>query len=121
MVWNFGGEEGGGGGEGKREEEEEEEEGGGGGRGERKRREGEGEGEEKKNKEEEEGGGPGGEEKEGEVLQEREISWPGTCVSPWGGLPSEGPWFRAGKSSRASQRKMKTSLFRETHIPLAEC
>ena len=53
----------------------------------------------------------------GNVLQEKEISHPGTHVSPQDRPPSEGPWLHAGKTSRAIQSKVKASLFREIHIP----
>ena len=42
-------------------------------------------------------------------------------MSPWGRPPSEGPWPYVGKNPRASQGKVKASLFKEIHIPQAEC
>ena len=38
-------------------------------------------------------------------------------VSPWDGPPSEDPWLRTGRNSRASHNKLKA----EIHIPWAEC
>lgn len=40
---------------------------------------------------------------------------------PWEGPMSQGPWLPAGENSGVSQGKVKASLFRETHIPRAEC
>ena len=55
----------------------------------------------------------------GNVLQ-KEISQPGTHVSPQDRSSSEGPWLCPGKNARVSQSKVKASLFRETHIPQTE-
>lgn len=49
------------------------------------------------------------------------MSHPGSCRSPQDGPPREGTWLPAGQNSRASQSKGKAGLFRETHIPQAEC
>ena len=56
----------------------------------------------------------------GNVLQ-KEISQPGTHVSPQDRSSSEGPWLCPGKNARVSQSKVKASLFREMHIPLTVC
>jgi len=42
-------------------------------------------------------------------------------VNPLDGLPSEGPWLRAGKNSRASHSKVKTGLIREIRTPQTDC
>jgi len=45
----------------------------------------------------------------------QEWSRPGSWVSPWVGLPGEGPWPCTGKRLRASHSKVKAGLFRDTH------
>lgn len=49
------------------------------------------------------------------MLQESEMSHPGSCVSPLVSLPHEIPWLYSGKNLRASQRKVKVRFFREVY------
>lgn len=47
-------------------------------------------------------------------------SSPRSQVSPWDGLPHEGPWSSARKNSTVSHNKVKASLFRKICTPQTE-